>query len=528
MALTRTLAPILAVALALVPLASSAAAKPDKARVDKAVEKGAAWVKARQGADGAWHDRWNKDSAYPVGETAIALLALLKCGVAPSDPAINKGFDWLLEQPLKKCYEVSISILALEARYAPKLEQPDPEHPYRTVARKDFMKHAGGREKDWLARAASFLVSNQKAQGMWAYPMPDADVSNTQFALLALKSAHRLGINVPKEVWLGSLSYFVAQQEKSGNKIAQFEVPAADGPIDDVEDRKAAAAARAKDPNAHSKTASGCECRGWGYKPGQGPRGSMTAAGVACLVVIKSELEGNPSYEKKLSGDVDRSIRDGCAWLADRFKVAENPGAGNDWLFYYLYTLERAGTLTGCELLGTHRWYDEGADLILSAQRDDGHFDEPSKQEYNDATLAGSCLALLFLKRATVPVIERTATGPGSESLGGGGASPAAGGASPAAHIEKLEDGQFAVTFRVKLPGNPGRVTVAGSFNNWDKDANPLAPAGGDVFEATVRMKGGKITYKFVLNGSDWRQDPGNPATEDDGSGNKNSVLDVH
>ena len=377
----RTL-PSVAIALAaFASLAPAAWAKPDKARVDKAVEKGSAWVKSRQNTDGSWHDRWNKDSAYPTGESAVALLALLKCGVAPDDAAINKGFEWLLEQPLKKVYEVSISILALEARYAPKPAEPDPNHPFRTLARKDFMKHAGGREKDWLARAASFLVTNQKASGLWAYPMPDADVSNTQFALLALKSAHRLGIAVPKEVWLGSLWYLVAQQEKSGNKIASFDVPAADGPIDDVEDRKAAAAARAKESAAHPKTATGCEARGWAYKPGQSPRGSMTAAGVASLVVIKSELEGIPAYEKKLAPDVDRSIRDGCAWLADRFKMGENPGAGNDWLFYYLYTLERAGTLTGCDLLGSHKWYDEGADFILGTQKDDGHFEEPSKQE---------------------------------------------------------------------------------------------------------------------------------------------------
>src|SRR2546421_3470217 len=100
-------------------LAPPAWAGPSKERVDKAVDKGASWIKGRQNSDGSWHDRWNKDNAYPVGESAISLLALLKCGVATDDPAIKKGFEWLLEQPFKKTYEVSISILALEAYFSP-------------------------------------------------------------------------------------------------------------------------------------------------------------------------------------------------------------------------------------------------------------------------------------------------------------------------------------------------------------------------------------------------------------------------
>jgi 1,4-alpha-glucan branching enzyme len=134
---------------------------------------------------------------------------------------------------------------------------------------------------------------------------------------------------------------------------------------------------------------------------------------------------------------------------------------------------------------------------------------------------------LLFLKRATVPVIERTATGVAGKE--GEPAPAAAGGASPAGgvHVEKLEDGNFAVTFRLKL-GASGRVTVAGSFNDWDKDATPCASAAEGIYEATVRVKGGRISYKFVVNGSDWRTDPANAECEDDGHGGKNSVVNVN
>src|SRR5205807_1756569 len=100
-------------------------------------------------------------------------------------------------------------------------------------------------------------------------------------------------------------------------------VPAADHPIDDVEDRKAAQKQReklAKEGVTQERPKSPMQARGFGYKPGAGPRGSMTAAGTAALVLCKSELENNPAYEKKLAPQVERAIRDGAAWLADKFR----------------------------------------------------------------------------------------------------------------------------------------------------------------------------------------------------------------
>src|SRR5581483_923274 len=173
---------------------------PEQARVDKAIEKGAAWVKGRQNADGTWKDRWA--SAYNSGETALSLLTLLKCGTKPEDPSIQKGFDWLLEQPFKKTYDVAVSILAVEALSSPK-ESPDANNPYRTVVRKAFNKIANGRVKDWLERATHFIASNQRDNGEWGYPGQDADLSNTQFALLALKASHRMGIKVEQDLWIG-------------------------------------------------------------------------------------------------------------------------------------------------------------------------------------------------------------------------------------------------------------------------------------------------------------------------------------
>lgn len=476
-------------------------------RVDKAVEKAAIYIKNRQdAADGLFKDKWFH--AYPAGETALSLLALLKAGVEPDDPAINRGFAALQRAPFKKIYSVSIAILALEARYTP---PPDPavKGGMQTQLRNRFKK-ASPADKAWLAKAAQYLVTNQRPNGLWNYPFGgDDDLSNAQFALLALKAAQRMGFKVPETLWLKTLEYLIAKQERDGETVAPFPVPAANGSISAINEGKESTTQERGDYKA----------RGWGYKPDQGARASMTAAGVACMVICKSELEVKKGFDKKYGEPVDRSIRDGAAWLGQRFKSDVHPGAELDWLFYYLYTLERAGTLSGCQRFGSHDWYEEGKESILKLQRGDGAFERSTTGE-SDGILAGTCLGLLFLKRSTIPVIERETTGDVRREPAGGAA---AAGSNPS--IERQDDGRFKVTFRFRA--RPGaNVSIAGSFNAWNKDANRMSDPDNDgTFDITMTLEAGEHTYKFVIDGSDWRMDPENSNQKPDGLGGANSLL---
>ncbi len=69
-------------------------------------------------------------------------------------------------------------------------------------------------------------------------------------------------------------------------------------------------------------------------------------------------------------------------------------------------------------------------------------------------------------------------------------------------------------------------VYVTGSFANWLPTAHPLVLDDDGVWRATVSMPEGKHVYKFVVDGN-WIADPGNPQSEDDGYGGKNSVLTI-
>ncbi len=82
------------------------------------------------------------------------------------------------------------------------------------------------------------------------------------------------------------------------------------------------------------------------------------------------------------------------------------------------------------------------------------------------------------------------------------------------------------VTFRYR--GEPGhQVTVAGTFNDWDPQARPLAYE-ESTGEYMVRflLKKGTYQYKLVVDGQ-WILDPTNPKEAPNDFGGSNNVIIV-
>jgi hypothetical protein len=80
------------------------------------------------------------------------------------------------------------------------------------------------------------------------------------------------------------------------------------------------------------------------------------------------------------------------------------------------------------------------------------------------------------------------------------------------------------VRFVLHAPGAK-RVTVAGTFNQWDQNAAPLTPAGTDgVWVTTLELPVGQHQYAFVVDGQRWVPDPAAPGV-DDGFGRRNSIV---
>ncbi len=354
---------------------------PLQKRINAAVDRAVTWVKGERGPDGLYRSRFGA-----AGATALALYALAASGVPASDPAISRSLKALLDLPVKKGTgaEVIAGPPALRMTYTHALT-------VLALATIDPAAH-----RDPIRRSVRLLVSTQKSSGQWAYhavmggPLDHGDNSNTQFALLALHVAARKGFPVPKAVWRRSYEHFRTTLRKDG---------------------------------------------GWGYGcPGSitGTYGSMTAVGVASLVIAKAGLLG----EKKAAAYPylkEREIARGLIWLEDHFAVDGHPGidevrfpgrkaaapaappfSRRTFHFYWLYAVERVGMLLGERYIADHDWYREGAKWLVEHQDRDGSWSNPADLVgAPEPPLAATCFALLFLKKATLPVVTPRSGGEG-------------------------------------------------------------------------------------------------------------------
>jgi len=447
----------------------------DQARVDAAVKKACDWLKTQQQADGHWAGKaQHLDSPYPEGVTGLVLYALLKGGIDRDEDCIKKGFNYLQPKQFTRVYNVSTLILALTALYQPPTpekeieeeEKKDPDkmrtsvfEPYEKKLKKNFKKQVPAWAMDWLKRAVQWLVGQQQ-QNVWRYPGnngagPNEDASNTQYAMLALYSAMRVGISVPKGVFTKAANYFVANQEKDGPEVKGFPVPAADFDIEKLKElekdmlekmkeiakqnkelveqakKDGAAVPKLDSPSTTVELEdpykkfggepSKMKARGWGYtiKAGQmtadmekdwvTANGSMTTSGVAALVICKEQIEKGLSAKSKKA--INEAIRDGLAWMVHHWSVSKNPNCGT-WHKYWLYGIERAAVLALCYKLGEHKWYKEGAEFLLGSQSGSGNWAGDSEKvtwfggQLGYGENVSTCFAILFLKRATVPIIK--------------------------------------------------------------------------------------------------------------------------
>ena len=94
-----------------------------------------------------------------------------------------------------------------------------------------------------------------------------------------------------------------------------------------------------------------------------------------------------------------------------------NPGAGveDSWRYYYFYAVERAAVLTLLQNIGPHDWHTEIGGIILSEQQGDGSWrgvkaapvpNNPSFPVFEHGPTWTTCFAILFLKKATAPIIS--------------------------------------------------------------------------------------------------------------------------
>ena len=338
---------LVATAIGAVTASISKAQEPlDPAAVLGAIDRGVAYLKKEQNAQG----RWSDSVGYEGGITALCALALLNSGVDATDPVIERAIAYLDRLELDKTYTVSLHTMLLATA--------DPQR-YRLRIDKNVK---------WLEQKQ---VKNGGRSGAWSYPGPGGDPSNSQFAVLALYEAQRIGSRVNPETWRLANSYWRGIQNNDGS---------------------------------------------WSYA-GQSASGSMTCAGIGALSVItKAISEGDARVENGAGGPrvrccvkqkQDEAIEKGIRWLGRNFSVRRNPSKGarnQGWQFYYLYGLERAGRLTAQRFIGDHDWYREGTEFLVRDQDRLTHYWTGRGQIEGNPQIA-TAMALLFLSKGRRPLL---------------------------------------------------------------------------------------------------------------------------
>jgi len=86
-----------------------------------------------------------------------------------------------------------------------------------------------------------------------------------------------------------------------------------------------------------------------------------------------------------------------------------------------------------------------------------------------------------------------------------------------------LEEQEVVLTF---CAPEAQSVRVAGSFNAWNPNANPLERSGAEEWSTRLRLKSGRYEYRFLVDGA-WADDPQAIQTVANPFGGLNSVLEV-
>jgi hypothetical protein len=353
--------------------------------VERAIESGVAWLRTRQKEDGSFPPV----GRYAAGTAGLCALTLAACGVPRDDPALAKTLDWISGQEARFTYEKATCLMAFDRAYASAFEIRREAQGKPVTRRRDLPPD----HRAWCERTAASLLECAHGFGSWHYDRSNPqylvkfDLSNTQYGVLGLRAASRLGIEIPERHWVGVIRQIKTVRERGAGRARLLLTP--EGAAAGSRDRSVAPI-RVPDVAGFRYTVAPDHARAWA---------SMTCAGIASLEIARHELGEN--LGRRLSRDVDDMVHGAWVWLVRHWGVNRHPEhPSNHWILYYLYSLERAGILTRTRLVDGRDWYYEGAVEILLRQKKEGSWDDKEGKEVS------TCFALLFLKRATAPLTK--------------------------------------------------------------------------------------------------------------------------
>jgi len=321
--------------------------------VKKALARGCDFLKRTQEADGSWSAQGGTLLKFRDGITSLAIMAQINSDVLVDSNEVQRGLEYLRRRPIggsdgiTGVYETSLIIMALSAA-----EQYDRDLP-RIQLLSTALENAQTR-------------TGEEA-GLWNYNLSGGgggDASNGQYAVLALRDAAYAGATVSRKTWERIHERWTTAQNQDG---------------------------------------------GWGYNSSQpASRGSMTVAGLSTVAITTRMLQDDNNVGADGRPDCcwtpppNLAMENGRLWMARNFSVTTNPGY-NNWYYYYLYGLERAGRMSSVRFFGNYDWYRRGAQVLVASQLPAGEWLSQDGNE-RDPVL-NTAMALLFLSKGLSRVV---------------------------------------------------------------------------------------------------------------------------
>lgn len=331
-----------------------------RAQAESALEKGFAYLRAEQSPDGSWSDR-----RFP-GMSALALWAMARAGRPENAATAEKT-----EAYLASCAQPDGGIyVPIPNRRGGGLGN------YNTSLCMVALHTSGKGKYDELVRKARAYIASTQVEteglheGGFGYdkssPRVYTDLNNTFYALDAMRLTQSVeegraaGEKHVDVDWEAAKKYILSMQETEGEDAGGFvytrEVPRA---------------------------------RGAGEVPKLRSYGSMTYAGL--LSMLHCQLT-----------KADPKVRSTMDYLGKHWSLEENPGQGNQGLYFYYEILARALSAAEVEKLvledGTEvDWKEALAKALIPRQADDGSWVNESNRFWEADPVLSTSYALLTL-----------------------------------------------------------------------------------------------------------------------------------
>lgn len=351
----------------IVPATALAAQKmfgPDAKKLADVRQRAINFLKTSQADDGTW------TSNSSSGVTALAVTALVESGLPLDDPALAKGLRALEKFVQKdggiyapgtghKNYETCVSVMALKAA------------------------DAGGKYDKILTRADKFLRGLQwdEEEGIdkadvryggadYGPSKKRPDLSNTQFLVEALKT---LGAK-DDDPSIQKALIFVS-------RCQNLESP----------HNTTAMASKVNDGGFfYTVAAGGSSPAGKSADGGLRSYGSMTYAGLKSMIYAGLTAK-------------DPRVKAASDWIRRNYTLSENPGLGQQGLFYYYDTFAKTLAVLKLDEFDDaqgqkHDWRKELAEQLFALQQPNGNWVNPKERWLEGDPNLSTAYALLALK----------------------------------------------------------------------------------------------------------------------------------